>query len=274
VDGGASLRFEALGSECELYAIDSAEPLEQTAEWITEMHRRLTRFEPTSELSQFNARAGEWTDVSPELGVLLNAALDAYVMSDGLVHAGVLPALVDAGYDKTFEDLTGPSSRSASHPDPARPLSPLPDLLEVRPSSARLAPGAAIDLGGLAKGWIADKAVERMGPNSLANCGGDLYAHGGGETGEGWPVGFGGKTVLLKDLGAATSGTMKRRWGDGRHHLIDPRTGAPAVTDLTEVSVLAPTALEAEILAKTALILGSALAPRALERRASGWALS
>jgi thiamine biosynthesis lipoprotein len=113
-----------------------------------------------------------------------------------------------------------------------------------------------------------------MGPNSLANCGGDLYARGGGETGEGWPVGFGGKTILLKDLGAATSGTTKRRWGEGRHHLIDPRTGAPAVTDLIEVSVLAPTALEAEILAKTALILGSALAPRALEGRASGWALS
>lgn len=266
--GTVSLRFEALGSECELYAVEPAGPLERTAEWIRELHGRLTRFEPDSELSRFNARAGEWVEVSPELRELLDAALDAYVMSDGLVHAGVLPALIAAGYDRTWSEV---GVRERQRAPPSRPL---PELLEVRSGSARLLKGAAIDLGGLAKGWISDKAVERLGPNSLANCGGDLRAVGGGTTGEGWPVGFGGKTVLLKDLGAATSGTTKRRWGDGLHHLIDPRTGAPAISDLTEVSVLAPTALEAEVLAKTALLLGSALAPRALEGRASGWALS
>ncbi len=292
--GLSSLRIQALGSECELYEVDATERLDLTAEWIHEMHRRLTRFEPGSELSRFNARAGEWVEVSTELHELLEAALDAYVMSDGLVHAGVLPALMAAGYDRTFDELRSAGDVSSGVPRSGHrigvdrhhfgvasadrskmsSLPPLPDLLEVRPSSARLTPGAAIDLGGLAKGWIADKAVERMGPNSLANCGGDLYACGGGESGDGWPVGFGGKTILLKDLGAATSGTTKRRWGDGLHHLIDPRTGAPAITDLTEVSVLAPTALEAEVLAKTALLLGSALAPRALEGRARGWALS
>jgi thiamine biosynthesis lipoprotein len=73
------------------------------------------------------------------------------------------------------------------------------------------------------------------------NLCGDLYARGGGTTGEGWPVGFGDKTLLLKDLGAATSGTTKRAWADG-HHLIDPRTGRPALSDLTEASVLAATA--------------------------------
>lgn len=272
VAGVASLQFEALGSECELYAIDPAEPLQRTEEWIHEMHRRLTRFEPDSELSGFNARAGEWIEVSPELHELLDAALDAYVMSDGLVHAGILPALVAAGYDRTFDKIRVTEAAPDLPISPTPP--PLPDLLQVRPSSARLARGAALDLGGLAKGWIADRAVQRLGPNSLANCGGDLYARGGGETGEGWPVGFGGRTLLLRDVGAATSGTAKRRWGEGLHHLIDPRTGRPATSDLTEVSVLAPTALEAEILAKAALLLGAELAARALAGRASGWAFS
>lgn len=272
VEGISSLRFEALGSDCELYAVEPAEPLERTAEWIHEMHARLTRFEPDSELSRFNARAGEWVETSPEFHDLLGAAQDAYVMSDGLVHAGILAALVAAGYDRTFPAIQAEDRlHGVARPTP---LAPLPDLLDVRPGAARLAPGAAVDLGGLAKGWIADRAVQRLGPNSLANCGGDLYARGAGESGEGWPVGFGGKTVLLRDLGAATSGTTRRRWGDGQHHLIDPRIGAPARSDLSEVSVLAPTALEAEILAKTALLLGSSRAPAALEGRASGWALS
>ena len=294
----AALRFEALGSDCELFAVAPREPLSATADWIRSMHAKLTRFDPESELSRFNARAGEWTEVSVELEALLRAALDACEQSDGLVHAGILPDLIAAGYIETFEvirargsssALTGKVHRSGEHVHrigerdrqalgglgaAGRALAPLPDLLEVRPRAALLAPGAAIDLGGLAKGWIADRAVERLGPNSLANCGGDLRAVGGGPTGEGWPVAFGGKTLALDDHGAATSGTKKRSWGDGAHHLIDPRTGEPARSDLTEVSVLARTALEAETLAKTALLLGSAGAERALQGRALAWALA
>lgn len=286
----ASLRFEALGSDCELYAVAPREPLEIRAAWIREMHRRFSRFEPDSELSRFNASSGGWVDVSPEMEALLRAALDAFEASDGLVHAAVLPALIEAGYDRTLEEVAGHAARGASGPmhvfrhqiDVSRhqfddgthtslregPLRPLPDLLQVRSGKAKRRPGAAIDLGGLAKGWIADRAVERLGANSLANCGGDLRAVGGGPTGDGWPVAFGGKTLLLDDHGAATSGTTKRRWGDGLHHLIDPRTGAPAITDLSEVSVLARTALEAEVLAKTALLRGSVLAAHVLEGRA------
>ncbi|MBI2325324.1 MAG: FAD:protein FMN transferase [Chloroflexi bacterium] len=279
----ASLRFEALGAECELWALAPAEPLDATAEWIHGLHRRLTRFDPESELSRFNARPGEWLEVSSELETLLREALTAYEASGGLVHVGILPALVEAGYDRTFRELaTSPAGDVPQSPHacldevsrPPRGLEPLPALLQVRPGRARLERGAAVDLGGLAKGWIADRAVERMGSNSLANCGGDLRALGGGPSGEGWPVAFGGRTLLLDDHGAATSGTAKRRWGEGKHHLIDPRTGAPAVTDLSEASVLARTALDAEVLAKTAILLGSALAPSALGGRALGWALA
>jgi thiamine biosynthesis lipoprotein len=133
--------------------------------------------------------------------------------------------------------------------------------------------GGAIDLGGIAKGWLADRLAERLGANVLVNLCGDLYARGGGESGGGWPVGFGDKTLLLKDLGAATSGTTKRAWAGG-HHLIDPRTGRPAQSDLSEVSVLASTATDAEIYAKVALLLGSRDAPTWLEPRSPGWSLA
>lgn len=266
------LTFDALGGTCELFAVGPHEPLAATAEWIRGLHSSLTRFDPASELSRFNARAGEWVAVSPELHALLEAALDAYDASDGLVNAAILPALVAAGYDRTFDEIP----RSAHAPATGRPVPPLPDLLEVAGHAhlSRLTRGAAVDLGGLAKGWIADRAVERLGDNALASCAGDLYARGPGESGGGWPVGFGDRTLLLRDTGAATSGTTKRRWGDGLHHLIDPRTGRPAESDLEEVSVLAPTALDAEVFAKTALLLGSAAAPAYLEKRSQGWNLS
>ncbi|HYR94365.1 MAG TPA: FAD:protein FMN transferase, partial [Methylomirabilota bacterium] len=154
------------------------------------------------------------------------------------------------------------------------PPAPLPELLEIRGREARLAKGAAIDLGGIAKGWLADRLAERLGPNTLVNLCGDLFARGPGESGEGWPVGFGDKTVLLHDLGAATSGTTKRMWGPGLHHLIDPRTARPAVSDLREVSVIAQSATDAEIYAKVALILGSIEGPKWLQGRALGWSLT
>jgi len=123
---------------------------------------------------------------------------------------------------------------------------------------------------GLARFGLADRAVERIGTNSLANFAGDLRARGDGPDGDGWPVGFGSTTILLKDTGAATSGTGGRRWGERSHHLIDPRTGLPAETDLVEVSVLASTGAEAEVLAKTALFLGREAGARFLDERALG----
>ena len=259
--------FTALGGECELFAAD-AEPLSDGEAWIRRMHDRLTRFDPSSEVSRFNAGAGGWIAVSPELEALLRVSLRAYDDSDGLVHVAVLPALLATGYTRDFD--AGPTEPTA----PPAPPAPLPDLLEVRSGEARLHVGAAVDLGGIAKGWLADRLAERLGPNALVNLCGDLYARGGGETGEGWPVGFGGKTLLLKDVGAATSGTTKRAWGEGQHHLIDPRTGRPARTDLREVSVLAPTATDAETYAKVALLLGSIEAPKWLESRSPGWSLT
>ena len=262
------LLFDALGGRCELFGPDPG-PLWAARAWIVRMHDRLTRFNPDSELSRFNRSAGAWTAVSPELEALLRVALSAYDDSGGLVHAGILPALLAAGYTRDL--AAGPTARTAD----AVLAPPLPEMLEVRDGEARLGAKTAIDLGGLAKGWLADRAVERIGANALANLAGDLAAAGDGPGPPGaevagWPVGFGGTTVLLRDGGAATSGTTGRRWGEGLHHLIDPRTGAPATSDLVEVSVLAATATEAEVLAKTALLLGAADGAALLDRRSRG----
>ena len=117
-------------------------------------------------------------------------------------------------------------------------MPPLPSVLEVGDGWARLATGCAIDLGGVGKGWLADRCAERF-DNAAINLGGDLRAQGGGPDAAGWVVSLcDGRVVTIRDAGVATSGTSGRRWPGG-HHLIDPRTAVPARTDVAAVSVVA-----------------------------------
>jgi FAD:protein FMN transferase len=260
--------FEALGTMCHLFGAGAAAGrLDEGVEWVVRTGARLTRFDPASELSRLNACAGEWVPVEPDLEALLREALRAWEVSGGLVHAGCLRSMRAIGYTRPLRD-----GLTVSLEPPPGPLPPLPDVLEVRPGRARLAPGTGVDLGGLAKGWMADRLVERLGDNALANIGGDLAARGPGPDGEGWPIRFGAETVALHDGAAAASGTWRTRYGRVPH-LIDPRTGRPALTDLQEVEVLARTGVEAEVLAKTGLLLGSRDAPAFLAAHAVGWAL-
>ena len=90
----------------------------------------------------------------------------------------------------------------------------------------------------------------------LVNAGGDLAVRGE----EPWPVGVeDGPTLELTRGAIATSGRDQRRWrrdGQERHHLIDPATGRPSETDLLRVTVVASSAVEAEVLAKNLFLAG------------------
>jgi len=259
--------FDAMGTTCSVLASGvSSANLRRTEMQVRELAARLTRFDPDSELSRFNAAAGEWTPVSSELEALLRESLRAFEMSAGLVNVAVLPAMVAIGYTRTLAD--GPTDAS---PWTAQSAPPLPDVLKVAVGTARLSPGVGIDLGGIAKGWMADRLCARLGPNALVNLGGDLRARGAGPDGDGWPVGLGETTVLLDDHAAATSSALRRRWGEGLHHVIDPRTGRPAASGLAEVSVVTRTAVDAEIVAKAALIAGAELAPAFCAAHAEAW---
>jgi FAD:protein FMN transferase len=258
------------GAHCSLHTVDV--PPGDVSACVAEVYAfesRLTRFAPGSELSRFNAAAGRRVAVSPLLAELLRAALDAHALTGGLVNAAVLPALIAAGYDRSIEQVRRRGTVPAA-PPPA-PAPPLPDVLDVGHGWARLAPGRALDLGGVGKGWLADRLAERL-DNAAVNLGGDVAARGDGPAGAGWSVGFGDRdAVALRRGGVATSGTTARRWAGG-HHLIDPRTGRPAATDVAECSVVAAGCATAEALSKAAVLLGSQHAPAWLRQRgAARW---
>jgi len=254
-----------MGTSCSLFAIEPHESLLEVEAWIGRLAARLTRFDEGSEISQLNAAAGEWMEVSADVESILRDALGASEMSAGMVNVAVLPSMLAVGYTRSFSEGAGVATL-----DQARPLPRLGAVLEVAQGRARVAHGAGIDLGGVAKGWMADRAVKLLGGNAVANLGGDLMAIGPGPDGNGWPIGLGGVTLMLRDQGAATSSVRRRRWGD-LHHLIDPRSGLPARTGLEEVSVVASSGFEAEVFAKTALLLGPDLAPAYCAAHALAW---
>src|SRR2546421_5444033 len=153
--------FDALGSTCELLSVDSGQAaLARSEQRIRDAEARFTRFLRDSELAGLNASDGRYVPVSPEMFAMLRAALWAFEESDGLVNAAVLPALAAAGYDRPFrQGLTEPA---ALHPVQ---LPALPEvlILDTATRSAALAPGAALDLGGIGEGAPADMLICGLG---------------------------------------------------------------------------------------------------------------
>ena len=233
---------------------------------MREAENRLTRFVRDSELARLNAGDGRYVPVSPLLYAMLEAALWAYEESDGLVNAAVLPALLASGYSRPFrQGLEQPVDEPRGVM-----LPPLPEVLILDPAtrSAALAPGAALDLGGIAKGALADLLIDQLGDDAVCNLGGDLRVRGSGPDGDGWHIGLcDGSAVALREGAVCTSGTTRRRWGASMHHLIDPRTGLPASSDLAEVSVVTDSALRGEIYAKCGMLLGAEAGHAFLEDR-------
>jgi thiamine biosynthesis lipoprotein len=250
--------FRAMGTTIEVFVQGEAAARWQLVECEFErLERSMSRFQADSELARLN-RDGRIV-ASRALSEVVELALEARERTGGLFDPTVHDAVVGAGYDRTFEELP-------ADPAPVRGGASCGGEVLVDGRKIRLAPGVRLDLGGIAKGYAADRACALLadaGP-SLVNAGGDLAIDGGR-----WPVGIetatDTMTVLLGDGGVATSGQDRRRWGGGaRHHLIDPRTGAPARTDVLRATVVASSAVEAEVLAKAAFLGADVSAPRVL----------
>lgn len=277
--------------------------------WFREVDARLSRFTTQSELSRLNAAAGSWQTVSPLLFDALAQGVRAAEESAGLFDPTLLTLLEALGYDRDFSAIRHRETQ------PARALW-VGDggamaggwraiELDAANRRVRLPYGARLDLGGIAKGWAADVALERFFDPSqavLIDVGGDMRARGGpengGEDGAAWPIGLGAseeardadpRTLPVVTLGAgglAVSGARDRWWyRDGRraHHLINPLTGQPAPLWIDEhdgpasadqaplimaAAAFAPTAAHAEVAVKVAIMQGY---PRALRAVESAW---
>ena len=265
--------FHAMG--CKNLGIVDAEVrpsiLDDVPVWFEEWEQTLSRFRLDSELSQLNQKAtlGSPVQVSQVLWDVFQTSQEAEQLTGGLVNPLILDALVLAGYEKSFNRLQIERTPYLSETNLPIPL--LKDVFADELTKTICLPNDAhLDFGGVAKGWAAHQSVERLkmtGP-TLVSAGGDIEVSGPRSDGESWVIGvedpFNSGSYLeyiyLDSGGVATSGKDYRFWkrnGLIQHHIIDPETGLPAETDILTATVIAPTVMQAEAMAKAIMISGS-----------------
>jgi thiamine biosynthesis lipoprotein len=252
--------FRALGTDVRVIA--DGPRAAAAKRFVLDYHARLSRFLPASELCALNADPRAVVPASPLLRSAVRAGLWAAERSGGLVDPCLLDALEAAGYTRSYE---GP----AVAPPPSGPPRPAaPDsaarwrTIRVDDEAGTIArpPGLRLDLGGSGKGHVADLVAERFAP-AVVDCGGDVRVTGIREVEIAHPLRpEPAARVLIEDGAVATSSVVVRAWraphGGRAHHLLDPSTGEPVWTGLLTATAFAPTTLEAETLAKVALLTG------------------
>lgn len=220
--------------------------------WFEHVESIASRFQPASELSRLNDDTRSRVPLSPLLAEVFGVADRMRDLTHGFVDIAVGADVIRWGYDHTFEevgDLAAPS-----------PIDRADLVWSVDDGEVLRGSGVRFDLGGIAKGWAADRIVER-GVARIVSAGGDVASsHPDAEVDV---LGADNEVVACIGLGArglATSSTLRRRWKAGEvaaSHLIDPRSGDPVVSPVVSATAVAARAVEAEAAAKAILIRGA-----------------
>lgn len=240
-----------------------------------------TRHHP-SQLTELNADARNPAPIGPTLAALLSWAADAHALTGGLVDIGLLTQRISA--EESDERPPAPSFDRAWSVDLR--LRTISGTRCIAGGSIARPPGMKLDLDGVGKGWIADRAADLLVRRlDAATASGEIPAwsscfvdgdgdialrhrHGARtavaiEIPRRVDASIGEVVVHGDECGVATSGTGVHQWG-GRHHLIDPRTGAPSTSGIAQATVVAESARVAEAWAK-AIVIGGAAAMRRAE---------
>ena len=275
--------FACFGGECTVIVADAARPADAAAaaamarDALHGWHHRFSRFELDSELNAFNNDLREHVPATPLLRRAVQTALRAARDSGGLVDFTLAGEIEHAGYAESMRGHGIPLADALRRAPVRGAASPRADArwrgvsVDHREGTITRPPGLRIDLGGIVKGVFADVLAEMLEDFDAyaIDCAGDLRL--GGRVRLARPVAitgpFDGAELYrfgLRSGAVATSGIGRRSWNsdddEPGHHLLDPRTGRPAFTGLVQATALAPTAAEAEMLAKAALLSGPARA--------------
>jgi thiamine biosynthesis lipoprotein len=230
----------------------------------------LSEWRNDSEVGKINLNPDQWVSVGPETFAVIARALEEGKVSDG-------------AFDITFQAMSDVwKFGSAAEAEPKVPSKAeierrrrLVDFrkveLDLQARAVRIPKGHSVGLGGIAKGYIVDRAADVMKQAGirafLVQAGGDLYGAGRKPDGSPWvsgiqdPRGAQGQffaTIELTDHAFSTAGDYARSYVIGNrryHHIIDPRTGYPA-TASRSVTVWADDATTADAIDDAVFILG------------------
>ena len=252
----ASAEFFAMDTVMRLETPGLSDPAGVTAgrDAVETLEALLSRTDGDSEIARLNEADGRETPLSYPTAALLAAAKDYSLATDGAFDPTIAPVMDAWGF--TTDSTHVPDSGTLSA------LLPLVDsetLTVTVPApgedgSAQLAPGQAVDLGGIAKGYASDAveaALRRNGAErAMVYLGGNVLVLGAKADGSPWRVavqdpedtGAYAGVLALTDAFAVTSGGYQRCFeenGVRYQHILDPKTGCPAESGLTSVTVVA-----------------------------------
>lgn len=265
-------------------SLDEAQVRERLASRLTAINAAMSNYDPAAELARLNAaRSTDWLPVSAELLAVLAAAQDLSRETDGAFDV-TIGSLIEAwGF--------GPRGPRSGLPAAGEITAALAGggwrKLELRsepPALRKADPALEIDLSAIVPGYAADRLAQELDalgvPAYLVDVGGEIRARGTRADGTPWRVAVErpavGRTGLewivdLQDQAIATSGDYRNfieQDGQRYPHIIDPRTGRPVQHGLASVTVIADTAMEADALATTLLVLGPEAGAAFAEARA------
>ncbi len=288
------LAFPCMGCEFRLLVGDPVEPglapaheaAARARGWLEACDARLSRFRDDSELVALNDDPAPVVSARPLLINAVAAARWAAEYTGGLVDSTLMGAIEAAGYCESLagaeplplrEALPSAPARCAAGPHPAAAWRGI--RVDRGAGTIARPPGVRIDSGGVVKGLAADLVAHLLAgyERFAVDAAGDLAIGGVRAAGNPYEVevehpltGEHVHAVPVSSGGIATSGLNSRMWrrADGTiaHHLLDPSTGEPAWTGLLMVTALGSSALEAETIAKWALLSGPDGAARVLAR--------
>lgn len=277
----------ALGGETELSIVGNGNDEDINKLFATlwkevfTFERSFSRFLPMSELSIFNRSAGQKRVISKSFKALLLKARELSIKTEGLYNPFILPALHRAGYVQSalpgYENDPQESYKNRAVVGIER--------LEIGDDWARIPYNTALDMGGHGKGYLADLLTDKLDvlwvKGYWLSLSGDIATKGVDEQGRNlslaiqdaesganlsqWMV-----ECSKRYMGTATSGTFKRSGQadlSKGHHIINPKTGKPATTDINLATVCANSTVEADVLASCAVILGSERAVKFLKKQ-------
>ena len=243
--------------------------LEGTIEKMKSLEALMSTYKKDSEVSQINSLGkGQLKKVSPEVYEVIERAIYFSKITDGAFDITVSPLLKLWHFEEgKLKEI--PSQEKIN--EALKSVGWQNIILSPEKEVGFTKQNMSIDLGGIATGYIVDKGItylkEKGIKSALINAGGDIYCLGEKDKGELWNVGIRNPrkknetigTLKLKDKGVTTSGDYEKFFilnGKRFCHIINPQIGYPVDNSVIQVTVVAGTCTDADVLATALMVIG------------------
>ena len=261
----------------EIYALDTVititaydvdeEILRDTEAEIRRLECLLSVTDDKSDVSKINSSPNEWVRVDEETFYLITLSKEISETVKGNFDITVYPAVKLWGF--TTDTFNVPKDSEINN------ISEFIDYTKIETdeltSSVRIPQGYSLDLGAIAKGYVADKGAEilvKSGVTSaLLNFGGNIRLIGSKPDGFSWKIGVKTPfmddyfaTLSLENVTASTAGGYERYFeenGSIYHHILNPHTAAPAESDVLSATVVGEKGEVCDALATSAFVSGT-----------------